>query len=406
MSITPTTTKPCYSAYEPCHSAYEPCYSAYKPCHSAYEPCHSAYEPCHSVYEPCHSAYEPCYSAYEPCHSAYEPCYSAYEPAIQPMSPAIVHASPAIQPMSPAIQPMSPAIVHASTVFVSSNPAIAHASPVSPGTLSSSFAASVHVSRVPTPTKYYAIRRGRVLFPTIVLTWPDYSVLVDGYPNAEFKFFRRLADVEAWLFPTEEPPNFAVLALHTDDTSAPSLPLSVSRDQLAQRAVEGGITITQTSRRHGPTLNANAPEWHPARTSRPHSKEPKRNPQYLNTNPKPNISKNSSFQSKFTLRSQNSLALPAIDSISPRNGGYLFFADDNDHEAYEERVLLTHSNDLQAFPFLSSKSSVRILQQIRDKKRPDYRLRTLRPSGSLDVLRQWCFTHRYSNGISSPFSSI
>jgi hypothetical protein len=108
-----------------------------------------------------------------------------------------------------------------------------------------------------------------VAFPTIVLSWTECSLLVNGYPNAEFKSFRRLADAEAYLFPTEGPPDFAFLVLHTPDPSTPSPPLPVFRDQLAHDAVEGGAAatktaITKTPFRLGSPLNANAPEWHPA----------------------------------------------------------------------------------------------------------------------------------------------
>ncbi len=116
-----------------------------------------------------------------------------------------------------------------------------YASPVSSGDLSSSFAASVHVSPATPPTKFYAIRRGRVAFPTIVPSWADCSLLVNGYPNAEFKSFRRLADAEEYLFPTEGPSDFAFLAQHTPDPSIPSPTLPVLRAQLAHDAVEGGV---------------------------------------------------------------------------------------------------------------------------------------------------------------------
>ena len=50
------------------------------------------------------------------------------------------------------------------------------------------------------------------------------------------------------------------------------------------------------------------------------------------------------------------MAFPAIDSESPRNGGYLFFADGNDHEAYDEHHFIAADNDNHAFPFMDIKS--------------------------------------------------
>jgi hypothetical protein len=61
------------------------------------------------------------------------------------------------------------------------------------------------------------------------------------------------------------------------------------------------------------------------------------------------------------------LAFPAIDSASPRNGGFLFFTDGNDHEAYDERLRVADDKDNPAFPFLDMKSPAKILQQLRDK---------------------------------------
>ncbi len=116
------------------------------------------------------------------------------------------HASPAISHASPAIQHESPTIM-------------AYASPVSPTNLSRSFEASVTINPIQTRAKYYAIRRGRIAFPTIVHSWNDCSLLVTGFPNAECKSFRTLAEAEAFLFP-EGPPDIAFLSLHHDNTPA------------------------------------------------------------------------------------------------------------------------------------------------------------------------------------------
>jgi hypothetical protein len=76
-------------------------------------------------------------------------------------------------------------------------------------------------------------------------------------------------------------------------------------------------------------------------------------------------------QSETNLGSQNSLMFPAVDNPPPRNEGFLFFADGNDHEAYpyEENLLLAHGNDNKPYSFMDQQSSAEILLQIRDKKR-------------------------------------
>jgi hypothetical protein len=63
------------------------------------------------------------------------------------------------------------------------------------------------------------------------------------------------------------------------------------------------------------------------------------------------------------------LAFPAIDTVSPRNGDFLFFADGNDHEAYDECILAAADKDDHALPFMGIKSPATLLQQLRDKKR-------------------------------------
>jgi hypothetical protein len=116
------------------------------------------------------------------------------------------------------------------------------------------------------------------------------------------------------------------------------------------------------------TLNAYAPEWQPARVSPPLTKV-KRSSTFSNTNSESKTSKNPNNQSDPIFQFQHSLDFPAIDSVSPRNGGFLFFADGNDHEAYDERLLVADDKDNHAFPFLDMKSPAKILQQLRDKKR-------------------------------------
>jgi hypothetical protein len=153
-------------------------------------------------------------------------------------SPAIHTASPAShQYASPATHTASPASNQ------SASPAItAYASPVSPVTLSRSFAASVTLNPAQTRSKYYAIRRGRIAFPTIVHSWADCSLLVTGFPNAEFKSFRLLADAEAYLF-SEGAPDIAFFSLHHDGVpdalSSPVSQQQASSDHLPVLPVGG-----------------------------------------------------------------------------------------------------------------------------------------------------------------------
>ncbi len=59
------------------------------------------------------------------------------------------------------------------------------------------------------------------------------------------------------------------------------------------------------------------------------------------------------YQLDANLRSQNSLAFPALDSRPPlRNGGFLFFEDGNDNEAYPPATLLiATARDDHVYPF-------------------------------------------------------
>jgi transposase InsO family protein len=203
-------------------------------------------------------------------------------------------------------------------------------------------------------------------------------LLVTGFPNAEFKSFRLLADAEAYLFPGGAP-DIAFLSLHQDGVpDASSYPVSqqqASSDHLPVLPVGGGHIGNASSAKKKDlllpkafTLNAYAPEWQPNRVSRPLT-QIKRSSTFSNTNSELKTSKNSNNQSDPIFQFPHSLAFPAIDTVSPRNGGFLFFADGNDHEAYDERLLVADDKDNHAFPFLDTKSPAKILQQLRDKKR-------------------------------------
>jgi hypothetical protein len=163
---------------------------------------------------------------------------------------------------------------------------VAYARPVSPVNLSTSLAESVTIHHSQRRPKYYAIRRGRVAFPTIVQSWSDCSLLVNGFPNAEFRSFRLLADAEAYLSP-EGPPDIAFLSLHHDEDHLPVLPV-------------GGGVIAKANAKEDPkafTFNANAPEWKP--NPRPLTKV-KQSSTFSNTNSEFKTTKNLYNQSGST----------------------------------------------------------------------------------------------------------
>jgi hypothetical protein len=128
-------------------------------------------------------------------------------------------------------------------------------------------------------------------------------------------------------------------------------------------------------------LHPEAPEWIAAKTLQPFGLRPTYNKNKTETTVrKTNITHHIlnklktqnkvKFQLDANLRSQNSLAFPALDTRPPpRNGGYLLFEDGNDHEAYPPTtVLIATTRDDHAFPFLDGQSSTTILRQIREKK--------------------------------------
>jgi hypothetical protein len=145
----------------------------------------------------------------------------------------------------------------------------------------------------------------------------------------------------------------------------------------SQFPVEGGsITVEPllTS-----TLRYNAPKWteksklsfnEPNSLKNQNETKMKNTTLSSDTQNKIKILNETDSQLDANLRFQNSLAFPAIEK-NPllRNGGFLFFADGNDHEAYPQETLLvaTSQDDDKTFSFMDGPSSAKILRQIRDK---------------------------------------
>jgi hypothetical protein len=141
--------------------------------------------------------------------------------------------------------------------------------------------------------------------------------LVTGYSCAEFKsFFRSLSEATAYIQQLDH----TLVCFH--DSEPPTA---------TQLPDEGGYIAADslfTSK-----LRYHAPEWTPK--------------QKIN---------------------QSSHAFPALETHPPpRNGGFLFFADGNDHEAYPQETLFaaTGQDEGKAFSFMDGQSSAKILRQIR-----------------------------------------
>ncbi len=227
------------------------------------------------------------------------------------------------------------------------------------------------------PKKYYAIRHGRYPSPTIVESWDACKQLVHGFPHAEFKAFKNFHEANTYLRPLDS----AFICLQEDDVvhlPEPSPP------------VEGG-RITFSS-----TLRPDAPEWKatpklqllgPISNDKKNETAKNKMPTLGDTPFKTKICNIVKYQCDENVGSQNSLALPAFD-LPPhlRNGGYLFFEDDKDHEDYPPATaLIATTRDDLAFPFMDGQSSSAILRQVRERKQ---RVQELEDAG---VKGQWMF---------------
>ena len=258
---------------------------------------------------------------------------------------------------------------------------IVEASPVSPA-ISFAFASIHSISNALqsssiTPTKYYAIRRGRYPSPTIVESWEACKQLVYGFPHAEYKSFRNFHEATEYL----DLRDIAFVCLHADDTlHLPETP----------PPVEGGRIIFKS------TLRPEAPEWKATKNLQllgPSSNDKKTETakgksSILGNNTTKSKTPNSvNYQFDKNVGSQNSLAFPAFDSPPrPRNGGYLFFEDGKDHEDYPSgTALIATARDDLAFPFMDGQSSSTILRQVREQKQ---RVQELEDAG---VEGQWMF---------------